>query len=139
KGKPAEVAIVEEEDKSKIPFAPVTDSIAKINLVKNDNDIIIYESNAAANGFAVFSEIYYNRGWKAYIDDKETPIVQTNYVLRGIAVPAGKHNIRFEFKPESYYSSSHYAVAGSALAWLILIGAVFFEFKRRKAATLKAA
>ena len=79
----------------KIPFSPVEDSTASIKLIKNDNDIITYQSGSKTNQFAVFGEIYYDRGWKAYIDDKEVPIVQTNYVLRGLAVPAGNHAIRF--------------------------------------------
>ena len=63
-----------------------------------------YTFNAASNQFAVFSEIYYKSGWKAYIDGKEAPIVKVNYVLRGLAVPAGKHDIKFEFKPQGYYT-----------------------------------
>jgi uncharacterized membrane protein YfhO len=80
----------------------------------------------------VFSEIYYDRGWKAYIDDKEAPIVQVNYVLRGLAVPAGNHAIRFEFKPASYYQSSKFAIGGSALIWLAIIGAIVQAYRRNK-------
>ncbi|HNP24063.1 MAG TPA: YfhO family protein [Panacibacter sp.] len=129
---PADSAFVEDAAKAKIPFSPVEDSTASIKLIKNDNDIITYQSSSKTNQFAVFSEIYYDRGWKAYIDDKEVPIVQTNYVLRGLAVPAGNHAIRFEFKPESYYQSSKYAFAGSLLGWLLVIGALFQFYKKKK-------
>ena len=96
---PTDTAVVQDTFKSSIPFEPVADSTATIALVKNDNDVITYTFNAASNQFAVFSEIYYKSGWKAYIDGKEAPIVKVNYVLRGLAVPAGKHDIKFEFKP----------------------------------------
>jgi hypothetical protein len=130
---PKDTALVEEASKNKIPFQPVADSSASIRLVKNDNDVITYQSSSTTNQFAVFSEIYYTReGWKAYIDDKEAPIVQTNYVLRGLAVPAGNHTIRFEFKPDSYYQSSKFAMIGSALIWLAIIGAVVRTYMRRK-------
>jgi uncharacterized membrane protein YfhO len=99
---PADTAVVQESFKSSIPFQPEADSAATISLVKNDNDIVTYTFNAASNQFAVFSEVYYENGWKAYIDGKEIPIVKVNYVLRGLAVPAGKHDIRFEFKPNGY-------------------------------------
>ena len=103
----------------------------KIELIKNDNDIITYSSKSNANQFAVFSEIYYDRGWKAYIDDKETPIVRTDYVLRGLAVPAGTHNIRFEFKPASFYNSVIIAFIASAIIWLLLVAAAFVQVKNK--------
>lgn len=116
-----DTAIVESAYKSSIPFMPQTDSVAAIRLIKNDNDDITYESNSSTNQFAVFSEIFYDRGWKAYIDNKETPILKANYALRGLAVPAGKHNIRFEFRPASYYKTTSITVAASALIWLLLV------------------
>jgi len=130
-----DTAIVEEKFKKDIPFEPVADSSGSIRLLKNDNDLVTYQSTSKNNQFAVFSEIFYDRGWKAYIDDKETPIIQTNYVLRGLAIPAGNHQIRFEFKPASYYNSNTAAVAASALIWLLLIGAVVSTVRKNKELT----
>jgi uncharacterized membrane protein YfhO len=134
---PKDTAVVVANDKSKIPFATQPDSSASIRLIKNDNDYIEYQSNSATNQFAVFSEIYYDRGWKAYIDGKEAPIVQTNYVLRGLAVAAGQHKITFEFKPASYYASNKVAIIATVLIWLALIAAVVRNYltKRRQTAT----
>lgn len=135
---PKDTAIIESISKKDITFEPVADSLANIHLVKNENDLIEYASSASTNQFAVFSEIYYNRGWKAYIDDKESTIIQTNYVLRGLAIPAGKHQIRFEFKPASYYESKKAATVSSALIWILLIAAVASSFKKEKATEQKA-
>ncbi len=129
---PKDTAIVATADQSLVTYTGTADSTATIHLVKNDNDIIHYTSNSNTNGFAVFSEIYYNRGWKAYIDGKETHIIQTNYVLRGLSIPAGKHDIVFEFKPASYYNSTKIAIGASALVWLLLIGAIASSFKQGK-------
>jgi uncharacterized membrane protein YfhO len=74
--------------------------VAKIQLVKNDNDVVTYTSDATTNQFAVFSEVFYKAGWKAIVDGKESPIIKTDYVLRGLALPAGKHNIEFRFEPQ---------------------------------------
>jgi uncharacterized membrane protein YfhO len=128
---PSDTAIVEQSEKNKIAFAPVFDSSAKIQLLKNDNDVITYASRSNTNQFAAFSEIYYDRGWKAYIDNKEAPIVRTDYVLRGLSVPAGNHNIRFEFKPASFYDSEKIATGASAAVWL-LIGFTAFQMVRKR-------
>lgn len=126
---PKDTAIVDVAQKSLVTYSNTPDTAASIQLVKNDNDIIHYVSNSSSNGFAVFSEIYYNRGWKAYIDGKEAPIIQTDYVLRGLSIPAGKHEIVFEFKPASYYNSTKIAIAASALVWLLIIAAIVHSFR----------
>lgn len=90
-------------------------------LVKNDHDRVFYQSNSTSNNFAVFSEVYYKLGWKAFIDGKETPIYKTNYVLRGLVIPAGKHEIKFEFKPDSFYKTVPLAAGASALIWILLL------------------
>jgi len=108
------------------------DSAASIRLVRNDNDVITYTSSSTGNGFAVFSEVYYDRGWKAYIDDREVPIVRTNYVLRGIAIPAGNHNIRFEFKPAAFYTGEKIALAAGIVMMLLLLAAIFQTWRERR-------
>jgi hypothetical protein len=91
-------------------------------LVKNDHDRVYYQSNSSSsNNFAVFSEVYYKKGWKAFVDGKETPIYKTNYVLRGLEIPAGKHDIKFEFKPDSFYKTVPLASGANAVIWLLLI------------------
>lgn len=131
---PADSAIIIQTDAENLSgFKPGYDSTAKIELISNDNDIITYSSQSGTNQFAVFSEIYYQReGWKAYIDDKESPIIRTDYVLRGLAIPAGNHSIRFEFKPASFYSSETIAIIASAIIW-VLLGITLFLFIKRNA------
>ncbi|MBV9963696.1 MAG: YfhO family protein [Parafilimonas sp.] len=128
---PVNSAVVAESEKSKITFMPVADSTAKIKLIKNDNDVIDYASQSNTNQFAVLSEIYYDRGWHAYIDNKETPIIRTDYVLRGLAIPAGRHNIHFEFKPASFYNSKIIAIVASAIVWLLLALTAYLLVKRK--------
>jgi hypothetical protein len=133
---PRDTAIVQESFRSSIPFNPVADSTATISLVKNDNDVVTYQFNAAADQFAVFSEVYYKNGWKAYIDNKETPVVKVNYVLRGLAVPAGKHAIRFEFKPEGFYTGKKLTSVFSIILLVVLAAGLFMEWKGRKQTAL---
>jgi hypothetical protein len=128
----AEEAVVQESFKASIPNMPVWDSAASIKLDKNDHDIVTYTFNAATPQFAVFSEVYYDRGWKAYIDGKEAPIVKTNYVLRGLSIPAGSHKIEFRFKPESYVMGTRITSISQILLVALFAVALFMEYRRRK-------
>jgi hypothetical protein len=107
---------------------PVPDSSASIRMVKFDNDQMEYESNAASPQFAVFSEIYYPKGWNAYIDGKATEYCKTNYLLRGLSVPAGKHNITFKFEPQSYARGVKISFIASILILVIFLGGMFMQW-----------
>ena len=128
---PKDTAFVQDTFKSSIPNMPVFDSTATIKLDSNDNDVMTYSFNAASPQFAVFSDVYYPAGWKAYIDNKETPIVKTDYVLRGLSVPAGKHQIRFEFKPAGYYKGKKITTVFQLLMIVLLLGAIFMEWRNK--------
>jgi hypothetical protein len=96
------------------------DTSATIKLITKTNDVITYEAKTKSTQLAIFSEIYYEKGWKAYIDNKEAPILKSNYLLRSLVIPAGNHSIKFEFKPASYYDNILIAKISEALS-LILI------------------
>ena len=96
-----DTAVVEKIFKDRIAFFPQKDSTASIRLIENLNDQISYQFKSKTNQFAVFSEIYYDKGWNASIDGKPTPYCKVNYVLRGMAVPAGEHTIEFRFEPKT--------------------------------------
>ena len=117
----AQTAFVDNSFKAAIPQLPVADSTASIKLTKYDNDDITYSSSSKTNQFAVLSEIYYPAGWEAYIDGKKTDYVKTNYVLRGMYVPAGEHSIEFKFRPASYSTGQTLTYIGSAIVWLAFI------------------
>ncbi len=128
---PKDTAIVDEQDRSKITVNN-TDSAAAVKLLYNDNDIIEYTAASQSGGFAVFSEVYYDDGWVATVDGKETPIIRTNYVLRGLPLPAGNHRIKFEFKPASFYNSNKAGIGASVLIWILLICAIVSSLRKRK-------
>ncbi|RYY90207.1 MAG: hypothetical protein EOO15_03490 [Chitinophagaceae bacterium] len=102
-----------------------------IALEKNDNDIVTYTSNSTAAQFAVFSEIYYSSGWKAFIDGKESPIVRVNYVLRGLPVPAGAHKIEFRFEPKGFYQGRTITTICQVLLGVLLVAGIFLEWRAR--------
>jgi uncharacterized membrane protein YfhO len=114
---------------------PQWDSAATIRMTKFDNDAIEYESNAAAQQFAVFSEVYYPKGWNAYIDGKKTVYYNTNYILRGLSVPAGKHTIRFVFEPESVKTGKSMMYMASIVILLVFLGGLFMAWRQGRKKT----
>lgn len=129
---PAAVAFVDERFRSVVPFAPAYDSAAYIKLINNKNDEINYEFNAATNQFAVFSEIYYPRGWEAYIDGKKTAYCKTDYALRGLSIPAGKHTIKFIFDPASFRNGETISRYTNIFSVLFVLLCFFMAWKNRK-------
>lgn len=111
---------------------PQPDSASYIRMTKFDNDAIEYEASCNGPQFAVFSEIYYPKGWNAYVDGKKTEYVNANYVLRGLSVPAGKHTIKFVFEPESVKKGRSIMFAASILILLIFAGGLFMAWKGSK-------
>jgi hypothetical protein len=130
---PKDTAILFSADQKLVSVSLQTDSTATIRLSKNDNDEVTYQANSTTNNFAVFSEVFYDKGWKATVDGKETPIVRTNYVLRGLVVPAGNHQIRFEFHPASYYTGEKISLIAGIIICLALLAAAIHIYRTRKA------
>ncbi|MFZ1530383.1 MAG: YfhO family protein [Ferruginibacter sp.] len=128
-----ETAVANESFSKQIGTLPQFDSTASIRLVERQNDNIKYESNSTTPQFAVFSEMYYNRGWNAYIDGKQTGYAKVNYVLRGLSLPAGKHNIEFKFEPASYYTGNNISFwSNLALFFLAAAGLAMWIMNRKK-------
>lgn len=124
-------AIVDERFKESLTgLNVIADSSANIRLTKYSPDTLSYESNASADGFVVFSDIYYEKGWNAYVDGEKMPHVRVNYVLRGMKVPAGKHAIEFRFEPEKYYLGEKVSLASSVVLVLLVLLALWKQFKK---------
>jgi hypothetical protein len=129
-----DTAVVNESFKTSIKQLPQYDSTASIKISDRQNDKITYAFNAATPQFAVLSEIYYNRGWNAYIDGQKTYYAKVNYALRGIALPAGKHTVEFKFEPNAYYTGNTISFWCTILIYLTIIATLIFWFKKNKTA-----
>ena len=82
---------------------------------------------------AIFSEIWYDKGWTAYVDGEEIPHFRANYILRAAALPGGNHKLEFKFEPASYYTGEQIALIGSILLLMGLGFAIYREQKKEKA------
>jgi hypothetical protein len=113
-----------------LPESFEKDSLATIQLVEYKPNYLKYDSKNANDGFAVFSENYYGKGWQAYIDGKEVIHYRVNYVLRGMEIPAGVHTIEFIFEPQVIQTGSAIALGSSILFGMLVIGGFFWERKK---------
>jgi hypothetical protein len=126
------VAVINEKEFSDIKnksFAK--DSLATITLDSYQPNDLKYTSNNSKEGLAVFSEMYYGKGWKALIDGKETSIMRADYALRAIVVPAGKHSIEFKFDPQVVKTGSMITLVSSIGMLFLLVGGIYFERKKK--------
>lgn len=120
---PSEMAVIAKE------FAPIVqdrginfDDSATIQLISYAPNKLEYRTRAKDEQLAVFSEIYYPKGWYVYVDGQEVEHFRTDYVLRAMFVPAGEHVITFEFRPDSYFVGSKISAASSGLLLFALFG-----------------
>ncbi len=107
------------------------DSLSQIKLIEKKPPYLKYESNSLNNGLAVFSEIFYPKGWHAFIDGKEVSILRVNYVLRALEVPSGNHVIEFKFEPMPYIIGNKITMASSWVLVLVVMGCIGFSFQKQ--------
>ena len=107
----------------------------KITLESYEPNHLVYTSNAGTEQLAVFSEIYYDKGWNAYVDGNLTPHFRADFVLRAMRVPAGNHKIEFKFEPKVYDTGEKISFASSLVLVLACAGIAFVEIRRRNTKT----
>ena len=120
-------------DESKFQISDAVPSTeGQITLEAYQPNYLKYTSRNSGDGLAVFSEIYYPKGWTATIDDKEVDILRANYVLRALQVPEGEHVIEFKFAPSAYSIGNTVALISSSLLILLLLGAIGYTFMKKE-------
>lgn len=111
------------------------DSTQAIELIEHRGDYLKYRSQALSDKLAVFSEVYYPKGWHAYIDGKPSTYFKVDYILRGMLVPKGEHIIEFKFEPQVVKTGSLISLISNILLVLVILGAIFYFYKRQEAHT----
>jgi hypothetical protein len=125
---PLEVAVVDKRFADELKgFTSVADTTATITLNSYYPDKLTYTSRTSSEQLAVFSEIYYQPGWKASIDGEPTAHFRADWTLRAMLVPAGTHQIVFEFHPDTFYTTATISRFSGLFILLLLIGAIGYS------------
>lgn len=124
--------VIDKSLASALPSKVTPDSTAKISLKSYAPNHLIYSVDTKTDQVAVFSEIYYDKGWKATIDGKEVPYTRVNYLLRAMPLKAGSYDVEFRFAPGSYSTGNLLALISSVLLIIGLATYLFLFFRKKK-------
>jgi len=74
-------------------------------------------------GLLVLTDQYYP-GWKATLDQMEVPIYLTDYIFRGVRIPAGHHTVTFTYQPRALRAGLLLSLVtvGVLTAWALIWG-----------------
>jgi Bacterial membrane protein YfhO len=86
-----------------------------------------YQISAEQKSLAVFSEVYYEGGWHAYVDGEAVPHLRANYLLRALPVEPGNHTVEFKFVFRPFELGETISLTGSILVLLLLLGGIAFQ------------
>ena len=105
------------------------DSLASIILTDYKANHLTYTANCSREQLAIFSEIFYDKGWNAYLNGNLVPHFRANYLLRAMMIPSGSHKIEFKFEPSSFDTGENISFASSAILLILLLGVFYNELK----------
>ncbi len=108
------------------------DTTAQIELKSYSPNHLVYNFASKTEQVAVFSEIFYDKGWKAFVNGKEVSHTRVDYLLRGMVLKAGNYEVEFKFEPKAYFVGNKIALVSSILLFLSLLGYVVYAFRKKK-------
>ena len=130
------VAIISKDDQNYFEGKQMAaDSTAILNLTKYQPNELEFKTQSKTPQLAVFSEIYYPKGWKMLIDGNEVPYIKANYLLRAVHVPAGNHMVKMVFEPAVIAKGKLISMIAFGLFLLLSLGGIYWLYKNRNIQT----
>jgi hypothetical protein len=127
------IAIISQDDQKYFEGKEIAaDSTAFLNLTKYQPNELEFKSQSKTPQLAVLSEIYYPKGWKMFIDNKEVPYIKADYLLRAVHVPAGNHTLKMIFAPEVIAKGKLISMICFGLFLLLSLSGIFWLWKTAK-------
>lgn len=132
---PATTAVMIDSESKKLSTKKFSKD-GTVKMTKYAPNQINYTADVKGKQLIVFSEMYYKDGWKAFVDNKEQEILKVNYALRGLEVDGGNHKIEFKFDIPKFHKAETYAIIGSVLIVLLVLGMLFLDYRKSRATKL---
>jgi len=107
------------------------DTASTVVITSYEPNRLSYEVNSGKGGVLVFSEIYYP-GWTATVDGQPAKLGRVNYILRAMNIQPGKHQVELSFFPKTVDRTEAVAYTAYGILILLVLGAVFVEWKKRQ-------
>lgn len=123
-----------DQSKFKVNLPVAYDSAAQVRLVEQKPSVMKYEATSSTGGLIVFSEIYYPKGWHAFVDGKEVPLLRADYVLRAAEVPAGTVQVEMRFEPKPYSIGNKITMASSWVLLIVVLGGIVMSYRKESVA-----
>ena len=119
---------------AQLPAAAAADTLPgrSIALVEYHANRLRYEYSTPAETVAVFSEIYYDKGWTATIDGEEAPAFRADYVLRAMRLPAGTHVVEWRFRAPGWRAAEAVTGICSVVILVSAAAAVVLAVRRKR-------
>ena len=134
---PADTAIIAPDFASYVEgknLSRYTTAVIEMTHAKPYNpDYLVYSTSSSKDQLAIFSEVYYEPDWKAYIDGQPAEYFRADYILRAMIIPAGQHKIEFVNEAPMIKVWDGVSIAFSVLLALVIAGVIFLQYRKKKA------
>jgi hypothetical protein len=111
--------LLEEEPGCRLEVPPSAEPFPTIESYEPGR--VVLKVEPASDALLVLSDLYYP-GWRAEVDGRPAPILRANYLMRAVAVPAGRHTVGFLYEPASFKAGMAASLAGGlAIALMVLV------------------
>ncbi len=136
---PVTTAVIDKKWKDVINISSIQpDTNAMIKLLTYKPNQLVYAARCESPQLAVFSEIFYAKGWNAYLNGKLVPHARANWILRTMVIPAGEHKIEFKFEPDIIRKGEPVAITASVIVILCFFAGLWFAWKQNREKTNNA-
>lgn len=124
-------AVISTDDKKYFEGKTIAaDSTAFLDLTKYQANELEFKTQSKTPQLAVLSEIYYPKGWKMFVDEKEVPYIKADYLLRAVYVPAGNHTVKMLFEPEVITKGKTISLIAFGLFVLLSLLGIFWLYRK---------
>ncbi|MCL2761533.1 MAG: YfhO family protein, partial [Desulfuromonadales bacterium] len=124
---PGNFAIVESPPTVQLEPAVSNSVSGSVETKKYSGEELIFSVNTIKNAIFVIGEKY-AEGWKAFVDGTQVPIQQVDYILRGVYLTPGSHEVKFIFDPKSF-KIGKWLTLGSFGVFAVML---LLQLRRRK-------